>query len=122
MTAKSRIEDGWVVSVESSERSYPSLTVFDVDGLLTVVQNGGPYGSSVRWTHIDPLGLSEAGDTKAVYDPMGNYIPWSTIRGQACDLRFSHSFASDLPNANIHTTLVKVQVLKAQRADAKALQ
>jgi hypothetical protein len=53
-----------------------SSTVFDVDGLLKAVQNGSSSGSSVRWTHIDPLGLSEAGDTKAVYDPMGNYIQW----------------------------------------------
>ena len=53
-----------------------SSTVFDVDGLLTAVQNVSSYGSSVRWTHIDPLGLSEAGDTKAVFDPMGNYIVW----------------------------------------------
>jgi hypothetical protein len=53
-----------------------SSTVFSVDGLLTAVQNVSPYGSSLRWTHIDPLGLSEAGDTKAVYDPMGNYIQW----------------------------------------------
>jgi hypothetical protein len=53
-----------------------SSTVFSVDGLLTTVQNVSSYGSSLRWTHIDPLGLSEAGDTKAVYDPMGNYIPW----------------------------------------------
>jgi len=51
-------------------------TVFGVDGLLTVVQNASSYGSSLRWTHIDPLGLSEAGDTKSVYDPMGNYIQW----------------------------------------------
>lgn len=53
-----------------------SSTVFDVDGLLTAVQSVSPYGSSVRWTHIDPLGLSEAGDTKSVFDPMGNYIVW----------------------------------------------
>ncbi len=53
-----------------------SSTVFDVDGLLAVVQNAGPSGSSLRWTHIDPLGLSEAGDTKSVFDPMGNYIVW----------------------------------------------
>jgi hypothetical protein len=53
-----------------------SSTVFGVDGLLMAVQNVSPYGSSVRWTHIDPLGLSEAGDTKSVYDPMGNHIEW----------------------------------------------
>jgi len=53
-----------------------SSTAFNVDGLLTVVQNGNSSSSSVRWTHIDPLGLSEAGDTKAVFDPMGNYIQW----------------------------------------------
>jgi YD repeat-containing protein len=53
-----------------------SSTVFDVDGQLKVVQNVYSSGSSVRWTHIDPFGLSEAGDTKPVYDPMGNYIQW----------------------------------------------
>jgi hypothetical protein len=53
-----------------------SSTVFGVDGLLTVVQNVSSYGSFLRWTHIDPLGLSEAGDTKPVFDPMGNDIVW----------------------------------------------
>ena len=53
-----------------------SSTVFDVDGLLTAVQNVNSFGSSVRWTHVDPLGLSEAGDTKSVFDPTGNYIVW----------------------------------------------
>jgi hypothetical protein len=53
-----------------------SSTVFTIDGLLMVVQNVSPYGSSLRWTHIDPFGLSEAGDTKSVFDPMGNYIQW----------------------------------------------
>ena len=53
-----------------------SSTVFDVDGLLTAVQNVNSFGSSVRWTHVDPMGLSEAGDTKSVFDPMGNYIVW----------------------------------------------
>jgi len=53
-----------------------SSTVFNVDGLLTAVQNVASYGSSIQWTHIDPLGLSEAGDMKPVFDPMGNSIPW----------------------------------------------
>jgi hypothetical protein len=54
-----------------------SSTMFDVDGLLTAVQNVFYDGSSgLRWTHVDPLGLSEAGDTKSVFDPMGNYVVW----------------------------------------------
>jgi hypothetical protein len=54
-------------------------TDFSVDGLLRVVQYGVSYynqNATLQWTHIDPLGLSEAGDTKAVYDPTGNYIQW----------------------------------------------
>lgn len=54
-------------------------TDFNVDGLLTVVQWGVSYASSsasIQWTHVDPQGLSEAGDTKAVYDPTGNYVKW----------------------------------------------
>lgn len=31
---------------------------------------------TVSWTHTDPLGLSTAGDTKSVYDPLGNNISW----------------------------------------------
>jgi hypothetical protein len=54
-------------------------TDFNVDGLLTAVQWGVSYASSsasIQWTHVDPQGLSEAGDTKAVYDPTGNYLKW----------------------------------------------
>jgi YD repeat-containing protein len=54
-------------------------STFSVDGLLRVVQYGVSYYTqyaTLQWTHIDPLGLSEAGDTKAVYDPTGNYIQW----------------------------------------------
>ena len=57
-------------------------TDFSVDGLLRVVQYGVSYYNqyaTLQWTHIDPLGLSEAGDTKPVYDPMGNYIPWHQV-------------------------------------------
>ena len=52
-------------------------TVVNVDGLLMAVQtsNNG-FADAVSWTHVDPLGLSEAGDTKSVYDPLGNYIRW----------------------------------------------
>ena len=52
-----------------------SKSTFRIDGQLIAVQNSGAY-PALRWTHIDPLGLSEAGDTKPVYDPLGNYIPW----------------------------------------------
>lgn len=54
--------------------------VLSVDGMLTAVQlmdaNGLP--AAVQWVHTDPYGLSEgtsAGQGKAVYDPLGNYVP-----------------------------------------------
>jgi YD repeat-containing protein len=52
-----------------------STTSFTIDGQLTAVQFGGA-SPSLRWQHIDPLSLSEAGDTKPVYDPLGNYVVW----------------------------------------------
>jgi hypothetical protein len=42
--------------------------------------------------------------------------------GQACDLRFCHPLASNHPNANINSTLVKIVVVKTQDGDAKSLQ
>ncbi len=54
-------------------------TTFNVDGRLVVVQLSFSGSNWVSWTHIDPLGMSEAGDTKPVYDPMGNYIPWQHV-------------------------------------------
>ncbi len=51
-------------------------TVVNVDGRLMAVQSSVGGTNSVSWTHVDPLGLSEAGDIKSVYDPLGNYIPW----------------------------------------------
>jgi YD repeat-containing protein len=51
-------------------------TNIDVDGLLTAVQAPSGGYQNVSWIHTDPLGLSTAGDTKSVYDPSGNYIPW----------------------------------------------
>ena len=42
-------------------------------------------------------------------------------RGQACDLRFCHPFASPIIRMQTSTQLVKVLVLKAQHADAKTL-
>jgi YD repeat-containing protein len=54
-------------------------TVFDVDGRLTAVQLSISGSNSLAWTHIDPLGLSEAGDTKPVYDALGNYVPWQHV-------------------------------------------
>ena len=53
-----------------------SMTIFQVDGLLTAVQS--PFGGyqTLSWTHTDPLGLSTSGDTKSVYDPLGKYISW----------------------------------------------
>jgi hypothetical protein len=54
-------------------------TVFKVDGRLTAVQYS--YGGSnyLTWTHIDPLEMSEAGDTKPVYDPLGNLVTWQHV-------------------------------------------
>jgi hypothetical protein len=54
-------------------------TVFNVDGRLTAVQFSVSDSNSVVWTHVDPLGLSEAGDTKPVYDALGNYVPWQHV-------------------------------------------
>src|SRR5437773_8620952 len=54
------------------------MTIVEVDGLLTAVQSPSGGSQGVGWVHTDPLGLSMAGDTKPVYDPQGNYIPWQT--------------------------------------------
>jgi hypothetical protein len=51
-------------------------TVFKVDGRLTAVQYSFGGTNSLTWTHIDPLGMSEAGDTKPAYDPLGNLVAW----------------------------------------------
>jgi YD repeat-containing protein len=51
-----------------------STTNFTIDGQLIAVQFA--QTSYLRWEHIDPLRLSEAGDTKPVYDPLGNYVVW----------------------------------------------
>lgn len=59
-----------------------AMTIVNVDGRLLAVQKGVSYANqyaTVQWTHTDPLGLSEAGDTKSVYDPLGTYIPWQHI-------------------------------------------
>jgi YD repeat-containing protein len=53
-----------------------TMTIVEVDGLLTAVQSPSGGFQGLSWTHADPLGLSTAGDTKSVYDPQGNYIPW----------------------------------------------
>src|SRR5438034_2944629 len=55
-----------------------TMTIVEVDGLLTAVQSPSGGSQGVGWVHTDPLGLSMAGDTKPVYDPQGNYIPWQT--------------------------------------------
>ena len=54
------------------------MTIVEVDGLLTAVQSPSGGSQGVGWVHTDPLVLSMAGDTKPVYDPQGNYIPWQT--------------------------------------------
>jgi YD repeat-containing protein len=51
-------------------------TIVNVDGMLMAVQSSVSGFNFVLWTHIDPLGMSEAGDTKPAYDPLGNYVPW----------------------------------------------
>jgi YD repeat-containing protein len=54
-------------------------TIVNVDGFLTATQDTSSGFSVVSWSHADPLGMSEAGDTKPVYDPLGNYIPWQHV-------------------------------------------
>jgi YD repeat-containing protein len=56
-----------------------TVTIVNLDGMLTAVQSTINGSNSVIWTHIDPLGLSEAGDTKPVYDALGNYVPWQHV-------------------------------------------
>ena len=68
-----------VTSLDSAGNK--TKTVVNVDGLLMAVQFSGSGFNSVSWTHIDPLRMSEAGDTKPVYDPLGNYIPWQHVPG-----------------------------------------
>lgn len=50
-------------------------TTVNVDDRLIAMQYHAAPDYMI-WTHTDPLGLSEAGDTKSVYDPMGNFINW----------------------------------------------
>lgn len=45
--------------------------------MLTAVQLSISGSNSITWTHVDPLGLSE--DSKAVYDALGNYVPWQHV-------------------------------------------
>jgi YD repeat-containing protein len=54
-------------------------TIVNVDGMLTAVQLSISGSNWITWTHVDPLGLSEAGDTKPVYDALGNYVPWQHV-------------------------------------------
>src|SRR6266403_1053979 len=49
--------------------------------MLKAVQLSGSGSNYLLWTHIDPLGMSEAGDAKPTYDPLGNLIPWQPRPG-----------------------------------------
>jgi YD repeat-containing protein len=54
-------------------------TVFKVDGRLTAVQYSYGGTNDLIWTHIDPLRMSEAGDAKPAYDPLGNLVTWQHV-------------------------------------------
>ena len=56
-------------------------TIVNVDGMLRAVQYWSGGNPVVSWTHVDPLGLSEAGDKKPVFDPLDNYVPWQAAPG-----------------------------------------
>jgi YD repeat-containing protein len=74
---RSSVLGGVVTRLDSA--GAKQKTVFNVDGRLTAVQLSISGSNSVIWTHIDPLGLSEAGDTKPVYDALGSYVPWQHV-------------------------------------------
>jgi YD repeat-containing protein len=54
-------------------------TIVDVDDRITPTRISTGNTGGVAWIHIDPLGLSIYGDTKPVFDPMGNRIAWQQV-------------------------------------------
>ncbi|HEV7746048.1 MAG TPA: hypothetical protein VGO56_13695 [Pyrinomonadaceae bacterium] len=74
---RSSVLDDVVTRLDSAGNK--TKTVVNVDGMLKAVQFSIGGSNSVLWTHIDPLGLSEAADTKPVYDALGNYVPWQHV-------------------------------------------
>jgi len=64
---RSSVQGGQVLTTLDS-LGAKQKTVFNVDGRLTAVQFSNSGYNSITWTHVDPLGLSEAGDTKPVFD------------------------------------------------------
>jgi YD repeat-containing protein len=69
-------------------------TVIDIDSRVTPARIGSGASGGVGWTHIDPLGLSEGGDTKAVYDPLGNRVAWQPVPTGPSPLTYPRSSAS----------------------------
>lgn len=65
-----------------------------IDDRVTPATVGtGPTGS-VGWSHKDPLDLSYGGDTKAVVDPLGNFIRWQPVPTGPSPLTYPRSSAS----------------------------
>jgi YD repeat-containing protein len=69
-------------------------TVINIDSRVTPVRIGAGNTGGVGWTHIDPMGLSEGGDTKAVYDPLGNRVAWQPVPTGPPPLTYPRTSAS----------------------------
>jgi YD repeat-containing protein len=69
-------------------------TVIDVDQSVSPVRIGSSDTGGVGWNHVDPRGLSEGGDTKAVYDPMGNRVAWQPVPTGPSPLTYPRSSSS----------------------------
>jgi YD repeat-containing protein len=54
-------------------------TIVEIDDRITPTRISTGNTGGVAWIHIDPLGLSIAGDAKPVFDPMGNRIAWQPV-------------------------------------------
>jgi hypothetical protein len=86
---RSSVMGGKIVTVLTASGDKKQ-TLVSVDGLLTVLQQpaSGGVPAAMQWLHDDPHGLTEvtntSGQQKAVYDPLGNYIPvqpWPGLGG-----------------------------------------
>ncbi len=109
------------------------VTHVPADGLLFATQNAGTSGPFVLLTKRNPFGTSET--TKAVYDPLGNYVPFqahgspqpppgsfssASMRGLAASQANPYSSAVGCMIDGLPTTCNRVQQA-INRGEAKKL-
>jgi YD repeat-containing protein len=70
---RSSVLDGEVLT-RLNQSGNKKITHVPAEGLLFATQRADPSGSFVLMTMRNPFGTSES--TQAVYDPLGNYIPF----------------------------------------------